>query len=375
MSLRDTPNISSVNSEPDSHGSIAAAAEALARSTPAEHARHFAFGDWRLELRSNSAALLDTVGTYLSLFACAPGDADTTVVAYETEVPALPGEFFDWKRGPGKVGKKEQVADVDGGWIVRKVRTGMHFLLSGEHKVAVGPCLANFNQVVNFVNAALVSHRLAAGWTLCHAAGVALGSRGVGLAGTSGAGKSTLALHAMNAGLSFVSNDRLLIKANGEARMTGIPKHPRINPGTALNNPTLVSILPEARRAALEALPKAELWDLEEKYDADIGSLYAGRWTKTADLAGFILLDWRHDHDGPTTIERIDLAAREDLWPALFKHPGPLHVGPDGRRADNTIDVPAQPYLDVLADVPVFEIRGRVDFTKATAHCLSLLRA
>ena len=373
MSHPDTPTISCVSfNGTESASSIAAA---LAERHRTDHARFFAFDGWRLELRSNSEELCDTVATYLSLFESEGGACDVTVLAYDTDVLALPMAFTDWTRGPDKVGKKEAYADVEGGWIVRKVRTGMHFLLGEAHRLAVGPCVANFNQVVNFINAALVSHRLAEGWTLCHAAGVAQGGRGVGIAGTSGAGKSTLALHAMNEGLSFVSNDRLLIKRDGRTRMAGIPKHPRINPGTALNNPTLVRVLPEARRVALQAMPTAELWDLEEKYDADIGSLYDGRWTTAADLVGFILLDWSHDHDGPTVIEQVDLAERTDLWPALFKHPGPLHVGESGQRAENAVDVPAQPYLDALADVPVFEIRGRVDFPRATAHCLELLRS
>ena len=346
----------------------------LARRVPAEHSTCFAFDDRRIELRTNSVALVEAVSSYLELFACGTGACDTTVLAYETAVPDMPFEFFDWKRNPGKVGKKEQVADIDGGWIVRKVRTGMHFLLGWEHSVAVGPCLANVNQIVNFINAVFVSYRLEGGWTLCHAAGVAEGGRGVGLAGTSGAGKSTLALHAMNEGLHFVSNDRLLIKADGGVRMSGVPKHPRINPGTALNNPTLSGLLPQPRRAELQAMPIADLWNLEEKYDADIGRFYGGRWAIAADLAGFIILDWTHDHDGPTEIEQIDLAARTDLWGALFKNPGPLHVGPDGQRAENTVDVPARPYLETLAHVPVFEIRGRVDFPRATQHCLSLIR-
>lgn len=371
MSLRDTPTISCVSfNGTDEVSSIVAT---MAARHPAEQSRAFAFGGRRLELRSNSAALLDTVADYLSLFSAKPGACDVTVSAYETDVLELPMPFSDWVRGPGKAGTKEAYADVDGGWIVRKVRTGMHFLLGEQYRVAAGPCVQNFNQVVNFINAALVSLRLGEGWSWCHAAGVARGTRGLGFAGTSGAGKSTLALHGMNEGLSFVSNDRLLIKRNGHTRMTGIPKHPRINPGTALNNPTLRDVLPEARRLALEAMPVAELWALEEKYDADIGTLYDGRWTEAADLAGLILLDWSHDHDGPTLIEPVDFAKRTDLWPALFKHPGPLHVDGAGRRTENSLDVPAQPYLDALAGVPVFEIRGRVDFPKATAHCLELL--
>ena len=47
--------------------------------------------------------------------------------------------------------------------------------------------------------------------------------------------------------------------------MSGIPKLPRINPGTALNNPSLRSILSPERRAELEGVDAGELWSLEEK--------------------------------------------------------------------------------------------------------------
>ena len=62
---------------------------------------------------------------------------------------------------------------------------------------AVGPCLANDNQIVNFINNRLIEVRLRAGDLLFHAAGVARNGRGLALAGFSGAGKSTLALAIM----------------------------------------------------------------------------------------------------------------------------------------------------------------------------------
>ena len=128
MSLRVTPTMSCVSSEGRS-ASIVSLATTLAERHPAEHARCFAFDGWRLELRSNTGALLDTVGAYLELFAASPGPCDVTVSAYETDAPQFGLPYFDWKRGAGKIGKKEQCADLNDGWGVRKVRTGMHFLL------------------------------------------------------------------------------------------------------------------------------------------------------------------------------------------------------------------------------------------------------
>ena len=64
------------------------------------------------------------------------------------------------------------------------------------------------------------------------------------MAGFSGAGKSTLALHVMSLGATFVSNDRVMVAEtpandSGAPMMYGVAKHPRINPGTAMNNPDL----------------------------------------------------------------------------------------------------------------------------------------
>ena len=106
---------------------------------------------------------------------------------------------------------------------------------------------------------------------LCHAAGVVVAGNGMAIAGMSGGGKSTLALHLLGTGAAFCSNDRLLVRSAGSgARMTGVAKQPRINPGTALNNPRLESVLSSERRSELARIEESELWDLEEKYDVDV---------------------------------------------------------------------------------------------------------
>jgi HprK-related kinase B len=105
----------------------------------------------------------------------------------------------------------------------------MVFLMSGREHVAVGDCLANPNQVVNFINSRYLNWLMRDGGLLLHAAGVARGDAGVALTGFPGAGKSTLALHLMREGYNFVSNDRLVIRVDASRlRMDGLPKHPRV---------------------------------------------------------------------------------------------------------------------------------------------------
>jgi len=362
---------------PSSH-SVAELASRLASATATPHRTAIEFDGWTAEVLSNSPSLTATLGHYSRLFATDTSACDETIHAYECDAVDWGLEYRDWARAPGKVGKKEQVSDLADGWVVRKVRTGMQFALGAGHRVAAGPCTANFNQIVNFVNAAFMSHRLNRGWVLCHAAAVARESGSVAIAGVSGAGKSTLALHAMNSGLSFVSNDRLLIKRtvpNGALEMTGVPKHPRINPGTALANPSLRSLVAPARQAQLQAMPRDELWSLEDKYDADVGDRFGGRWTPRSRTRGLIILNWSPRDSSPAKAREVDLATRPDLWPTVVKHPGPLHVDRLGERAANTVDVASEPYLEALSGIPVVEVTGGVDFDLATARCLELLGA
>jgi HprK-related kinase B len=161
--------------------------------------------------------------------------------------------------------------------------------------------------------------------------------------------------------------------------MQGVAKWPRINPGTALNNPALASILPEARRVALQAMPLGELWGLEEKYDADIdGCFGAGRIALSGTLAGFLVLNWRHG-EGPAQFNRFDPLERTDLLKLIAKSPGPFHwpalepveLPGGGRLPPYQTSLAA--YAETLSRVPVYEATGGIDFERARAFCAELL--
>jgi len=359
--------------------SVRAIAERLEREVPPTERLPLCFGRQRIDVISNSEELIGILGDYFVAFD--EGDAerapDLVVRAHQMEPPDLGLDYLEWSREPGKQTRKEAYCNLADGRAVRKVRTGMQFLLDGSLRVAAGDCLSNPNQIVNFINFQFTAWLMNQGLLLCHAAGVVEKGRGLGLAAVSGGGKSTLALHLMSSGLSFTSNDRLLVgpSARGPGlEMTGIPKHPRINPGTALANPDLAGIVSDARRSELERLPRDQLWELEEKYDARVDRLFGrDRIDLHAPIEAFVLLGWSHRSAEPARFERVHLAARPDLLDAVMKAPGPFYLPDDGPAPTGYEPPDPAPYLEVLRRLPVYEASGGVDFEAGVRFCRELL--
>ncbi len=330
---------------------------------------------YKIAVQSNSDTLLEKLGIYFA-HTLGAGEADTTVIAIDGDAPELGIDFIDWKREPGKSGRKDAYHELTDGRLVQKVRTGMVFLQSREHVIASGPSLENDNQVINFINAQYMNHLQQTGSLICHASGLVKEGQCLGMAGFSGGGKSTLMLKMMEeAGISYLTNDRLFLK-NEDDRITGtgIPKLPRINPGTIINNPTLAPMLSKDRTAELNALPLAELWDLEEKYDVFVEDVYGdNKITPNATLNAFLVLNWKRDSAAPCTIKEVDLNERKDLLGAIMKSPGPFYQYPDGRFLADDEELAAAPYLDHLKSITIFEATGKVDFDQASDFCLTHL--
>lgn len=326
----------------------------------------------RLQVRSNSQALLDRLSIYFGHLSGGDGDADIEVMAIETSAPDLPLTFIDWQREPGKVGRKDSYAELAGARMLRKVRTGMVFLQSQSLRIAAGPCLRNDNQVINFINAQYMTWLQNRGWVICHAAGATRNGVCLGMAGLSGGGKSTLMLNLMDRdGVGFVSNDRLFVRAGPEGvEAMGIPKLPRINPGTIVHNPRLQGLIPSPRREQLLALPAEQLWQMEEKYDVMIESIYGqGRITPHASLRDFVVLNWQLHSDQPMQVRQAELAERPDLHAAILKSPGPFFQYADGHFQDDRQPPDAAASLAALEGVSVWEVSGRVDFAALTRYC------
>lgn len=322
-----------------------------------------------LVIRSNSQQLLERLGGYFGHLAQTPTDEALEIIAVERPVCDSGLPFTDWRREPGKQGRKDAYLDLADGRLVLKVRTGMLFLQSENRRIAAGPCLANDNQLINFINSQLMNRLQQWGWLICHAAALTYSDRAIALAGFSGNGKSTLMLRLMELPhYRYLTNDRLFLRADDAGVMAvGIPKLPRINPGTLVSNPRLEQLLPAQRRQQLQQLPKQELWALEEKHDVDIAALYGkdriDTSTPTA-LASLLILNWQHALQEPTRLQRVDLTQRRDLLPAVMKTPGPFYQDPSGRFQRDDDPLPEGAYLQLFQYVEVFEVTGGVDFDR-----------
>jgi HprK-related kinase B len=337
---------------------------------------YLGLGDCRLRLRSNSAALIEGLNDYFGHVVIAPCDADLEIVAVERDAPDLGVDFIDWQREPGKTGRKDSYFDLDGARLVRKIRTGMVFLQNAAEGIAAGPCLRYDNQVINFINAQYMNWLQNRGWLICHASGLVRDGRCLAMAGLSGGGKSTLMLRMMDdPAVSYLTNDRLFIRpGNGVTETVGIPKLPRINPGTIVHNPALHSLLTRQQRDAYLAMPPEQLWTLEDKYDVHLDRVYGpGRISERATLSAFLVLNWERGSDKPLRVDRVNLDERRDLLAAIMKSPGPFYQFADGRFFSDTMTLDQSAYLQSLDAIDIFEASGGVDFEALTQHCLKEL--
>jgi len=346
-------------------------AEAFTRNMSAPFELFLDLGGCRIQVSTNEPGLRDELADYFKEFTAAEGRADIEVTALECPAPDLDLVYEVKRPDPGKTKVKEEYADLRDGRAVRKRLTGMVFLFGEGLNLALGPCLANPNQVINFINNRFLEKKLNEGCLLGHAAGVLHNGRGLSLAGFSGMGKSTLAMSCLSRGADFVSNDRILAETNDSGVvMYGVPKQPRVNPGTLLNNPDLAGVIEPENREKFLALPPEELWRLERKYDALIDECYGpGRFVLRAPMNGLVILNWRLD-SGPLVIRRADPRKRADLLPAFMKDTGLFYLA-SGKGVETDRSLSA--YADMLSRCDLIEMSGGVDFDKAAEACLSYL--
>lgn len=339
---------------------------------------HLKIGDCRLDLRSNSKALIDKLQHYFS--SCnVIGDqntADINMIAIERAAPELDINFIDWKREPGKTGRKDEYVDIPDARVVRKVRTGMVFLQSEEQIIAAGPCVENDNQVINFINSQYMNQLQQQDWLICHASGLVHNEKGLAIAGFSGGGKSTLMLEFMNdSSIAFMTNDRLFIKPlKGQTQMLGIPKLPRINPGTITGNPVLHALMSPQELSDYQAMEKEKLWDIEEKYDVPVKEIYGEQRIKDASpLTAFLILNWRRDSDEAVSLSEVNLAERRDLLGAIMKPSGPFYQDKQGNFQTDEIKFDEDAYLSMLSGIKIYEAHGGINFIKLKELCMSVL--
>jgi HprK-related kinase B len=320
-------------------------------------------GGTRLRVRTNSRVLAEALARHFAAFPGDGGEPELLVQAVDGESPACDLPFVPHESEGGK----EEYADLSDGRVVRKRRTGLLLVFGPAGNWIFGPCAAKPQQVVNALNARLADQELARGAALLHAAAVARGGAALAVAGLAGAGKTTLALELMRRGADFVTNDRLFVTPEPDGFVCcGVARPPRVNPGTILANDRLGALLDPAERAAFAALPPAELWGLERKYDAPIETCFGpGRVRLRARLRALAVLCWKRD-GGAVAARQTTLAAVPELVPAIAKDLGVLFlVGP--RPADPSA------YLAALGELPVLVLAGGADFAQGATLCQDIL--
>lgn len=335
------------------------------RATRSSDPMCLSVGGYVIEVRCTSQPLLAELLRYFQHVITVPAEPDLTVYVLGEVVLPFDVAFADWAREPGKTGRKDAIADLADGRLVLKIRTGLRFLQAPGWAVAFGPTEDHPNQVINFINTQILNRFQREGWVACHAAAVRTAKRGLAISGLSGGGKSTAMLRLMEvAGTKYVTNDRLLVRASDTgAQSLGIPKLPRINPGTIVTNSRLAGLIDEEREDELRNMERDELWQLEEKYDLFIDDIYGpGRISHDAELTDFWVLNWSRDSRAPTAVTKVDLPERTDLLSAIMKSPGPFYQTPEGSFWTDTTPLDPGTYIAALNGVQTWEVTGQIDF-------------
>jgi len=306
------------------------------------------------------------------------GDAQYRVDAHQKWLKVDQDELAIYVE-KGKTKPKEAFLDDPeaGLRLMLKVRSGVLALLGRSHIRVAGDLAAFCNQLNNIINAVFIIDRMDAGYTLFHASALACGERGMIVSGRSGAGKSSAAIWTLDHDISIISNDRLLARraAGADAAgipMLGVPKKPRINPGTIVSNPKLHGMMSAEELARFQAMPKEELWHVEQKYDLDVKSVFGPAAEQaTAMLHAAFFIDWEVGSDAPCRCERLPRERYPEFYRAVFKDGGVF----DLRNTETSLKLEHEAeYERVLEGIPVYHVTGGVSFDTLVESILQCAR-
>lgn len=331
---------------------------------------HLRLHDVPVTVRTDSPQLHSILARYFEQFV-APSDSDDgrLVCALQGRADIDTSQLRDMPRRAGKP-PKESYYDTDHGRVIVKKRTGMVIFSDGPMRVIVGDVVANANQVINAVEQVYMEEHVDRDYCLLHAAAVARSPEvGVLIASPSGVGKSSAALASVAAGLKFMSNDRVLVTLTHDgARLVGVPKKPRINPGTALALPPLRTLLSPAEHEHYSHMAPEELWNVESKLDVDVEKVYGpGTLLLEAELRLAFLLEWSPAGGAPV----FDDLAQDDAVAKMAQH-----LVPEGPYRPNARPVPgAETIRAMLRRTRCIRVAGGVNLAAFAAFAVDASRS
>lgn len=270
---------------------------------------HLHICDTCLTLKTNSPHLAELLQRYFAGWLTPhPCQQARVIHAIQARPPTLNG-VIQVSRASGSTAK-EVWYDLQQARVVVKKRTGIVVATTGTSYRIVGDLTANFNQTLNVVNDAYVEGLLRRGFIPLHASAV-VDARGhaVALCSPSGTGKTSAALALLDRGFRFLSNDRVLAKREAHTSLArGLPKKPRVNPGTLLAIPRLASMLTVDERDYYSSLSPHHRWQIEHKLDIDVDQVYReGTFVLEAPLGRMCLLDWTEQDQRELSLTRLEV--------------------------------------------------------------------
>jgi HprK-related kinase B len=263
------------------------------------------FLDFRIDIDTNSLRVASRLTSYFGGYLAAGGGSPMRLVALQAEPEYDAARFKVWARPsqPDRV-PKESYYDARGVRYVLKNRTGVLITISEAGATISGDVERNVAQVVNLIGTLFGLSYLDRGYAMLHGSAVvaADGDEATVFLGNSGSGKSSLALQLIErGGYDYLSNDRVLVHVErGAVRVVGLPKKPRVNPGTLLASKQLARLLPAHKRPMYEQLSPADLWKLEDKTDVDVAGVLGARERLEGRLVRVYSLEWKPGGKGLT---------------------------------------------------------------------------
>jgi HprK-related kinase B len=311
------------------------------------------FGSFSLAVLSGDERLLGRLRKYFRDFSAEPRQSTERHAVLRALVglpPAIDGPLQAWgDRG------KESFSDSSGSRVIRKDRTGVVIETDGQGWSITGDLHRNFSQVVNLIGIIYGCALLDRGGAMLHASAVVQNGTALAMIGESGSGKSSLAVRLLERGCDFLSNDRLIVQRGQRGIVArGLPKLPRVNPGTLLGGRRTSALIGDDARRRYRKLGAKQLWELEEKYDLDVGQTLGRRWLLRAPLGCAFVLDWRRE-GGEMELSHLTPGQAIEALRRAAKTFGAF----DLRLADR----PEKAFRDLAHAVPVVRVTGGIDPT------------